>query len=402
MKLNKTIVKKAEHKPKNYKLADAMGLYLFVTQKGKYWRFDYRYAKKRKTLALGVYPDISLDNARDALYHARKALRDGFDPSLQRKIVKSMKSTSAENSFKAIALEWLAKQTWVERHYKTVEGRFHNHIFPHIGSRPISEITISEMMIILNQIEDKGIYETAHRVRGLCSQVFEYAIRTDRAENDPAVHLRKALKPVSVTNFAAITDPIEVGGLLRAIEEYTGNFVTQSALSLAPYVFLRPGELRYAEWKEFNFETNEWIIPAIRMKKKRIHIVPLTQQMLEILFKLRKLTGEEKFLFPSIRSKDRPLSENTINGALRRLGYTKEEMTGHGFRATASTLLHDSGKYKSDWIEMQLSHSEKNTAKKPYNRAQYLTHRKKMMQEYSDYLCFLRDGADVIQITQSN
>lgn len=398
MKLNKTIVKKAEHRSKSYKLADGMGLYLLVTPKSKYWRFDYRYEKKRKTLALGVFPEISLDDARDALYHARKALREGIDPSLQRKITRNIKSTSAENTFEAIALEWLAKQVWVERHYGTIEGRFRNHIFRHIGNRPISEITAHEVYSLLAVIEDKGFIETAHRVKGLCSQVFEFAINSGRLEHNPAIRLGKSLKKVSVTSFPAITDPVEVGGLLRAIDGYTGHFITQCALSLAPYVFLRPGELRHAEWKEFNFETNEWLIPENRMKMKRDHIVPLTRQMLSILFELRKLTGDGKYLFPSIRTTDKPISDNTINGALRRLGYTKDEMCGHGFRATASTLLNETGKYRPDWIEMQLAHSEKNTSRAPYNRAKYLPHRKKMMQEYSDYLCQLRDGADIIKL----
>ncbi len=398
MKLNKTIVKKAEHKTKSYKLTDGYGLYLLVAPTGKYWRFDYRYEKKRKTFAIGVYPEISLDEARDAHYQARKLLREDVDPSLHKKITRNIKSTSAENTFEAIALEWLAKQVWAERHYSTIKGRFRNHIFRHIGSRPISEITIPEMVALLNEIEGKGFHETAHRVRGLCSQVFEYAILTGRAVHDPAAKLGKTLKEVTVTHFPAITDPVEVGGLLRAIDGYTGGFVTQCALLLAPYVFLRPSELRFAEWKEFDFEKKEWLIPAPRMKMKRDHIVPLTTQMLEILFELKKLTGEGKLLFPSIRTTDKPISDNTVNAALRRLGYAKDEMCGHGFRATASTLLNETGKYRSDWIEMQLSHSEQDTVRKPYNRAKYMKHRKKMMREYSDYLCQLRDGADVIKL----
>jgi len=399
MKLTTIAIKNANPKSKPYKLTDGMGLYLLVKTTGKYWRYDYRFANKRKTLALGTFPKVSLKEARDAHYQARKLLDSGVDPSHERKIVKSMKLYQAGNTFAAIALEWLdtKKPSWVNSHYVSVKGRLDNHVLQHIGNRPITEITAPELLMMIKRIESRGIYETAHRVRSVCSQVFRYAIVTGRAKLDPAAELIGSLTSVKPQGFAAITDPQKLGELLRVINGYSGDFITKCALKLAPLVFVRPTELRHAEWNELNFEKNEWLIHAKKMKMNADHIVPLSKQAIDILQEIRELTGDGKYVFPSIRSKSRPMSENTINAALRRLGYTKEEVTGHGFRATASTLLNEQD-INSDWIEMQLAHAERNKVRAAYNRAKYLPQRKKMMQEYSDYLYSLRDGAEVIEL----
>ncbi len=399
MKLTAIAIKNAKPREKPYKIADGMGLYLLIKPKGKYWRYDYRYLKKRKTLAFGKFPDVSLQEARESHYQARKLLTGGVDPSHERKVVKSMKLYQAGNTFAAIAFEWLdtKKPSWVDSHFTSVKGRLENHALDHIGNRPITEITAPELLMMIKRIEAQGFYETAHRVRSVCSQVFRYAIITGRAKLDPAASLIGSLVPVEVTSFAAITDPIKLRELLRVIDGYSGDFITRSALRLAPLVFLRPKELRSAEWKEFNFDKSEWLIPAKKMKMKADHIVPLSKQAIEILEEVKKLTGNERYVFPSVRSKSRPMSENTVNAALRRMDYTKEEVTGHGFRATASTLLNEQG-YNFDWIEVQLAHAERNKVRAAYNRAKYLPQRKKMMQEYSDYLYQLRDGADVIKL----
>ena len=387
MNLTATAVKNAKPRNKQYKISDGHGLYLLVKTTGKYWRYDYRFEQKRKTLALGVYPDVTLREARDKHFEARKALLDEIDPALQRRINKSIRVKQVENSFEVIALEWLDKKQhgWVESHYQSVKQRLHNHILPHIGNNPVSEINAPELLSLLKILETKGHYETAHRVRSICSQIFRYAIVTGRAERDPAADLIGALTTVKATSFAAITKPEEITGLLRAIEDYSGDMVTQCALRLAPLVFVRPGELRHAEWSEIDLKKNEWIIPAEKMKMKSDHIVPLSKQSLVILKEINALTGDGKYVFPSIRSRSRPMSENTVNAALRRMGFTREEMTGHGFRTMASTLLNEQG-YNTDWIETQLAHAERNKIRAAYNRAKYLPQRKKMMQDWADYL----------------
>lgn len=398
MKLTAISIKNAKSREKPYKLTDGMGLYLLIKPIGKYWRYDYRYNRKRKTIALGKYPDISLKDARESHFEAKKLLNSGVDPSHERKIKKSMKLYQAGNIFSSIAFEWLdiKKSSWVDSHFISVKGRLDNHVLDYIGNRPIAEITAPELLMLIKRIEAKGLNETAHRVRSVCSQIFRYAIITGRAELDPAASLIGSLAIVEVTSFAAITDPFKLGELLRVIDDYSGDYITKCALKLAPLVFLRPKELRHAEWSEINFDKAEWLIPAKKMKMKADHIVPLSIQAVLILQEIKQLTGGEKYVFPSVRSKSRPMSENTINGALRRMGYTKDEVTGHGFRATASTLLNEQG-YNFDWIEVQLAHAERNKVRAAYNRAKYLPQRKKMMQEYSNYLYQLRDGANVIQ-----
>ena len=400
MKLTAIAIKGAKPKDKPYKLMDGAGLYLLIDKAGrKYWRYNFRYLGKHKTLSIGVYPDFSLKEARERHQQARRMIADGIDPTFQKKVEKALKLEQSENSFEAISLEWLNKQrpVWAKTHSDNVEGRLRNYVFPHIGNRPIIDITAPELLTMLREIEKLGFNETAHRVRSVCGQVFRYAIVTGRADRDPSTDLKGALTAVKGSSFSALTDPKEIGGLLRAIEDYSGDIVTKCALKLAPLVFVRPGELRHAEWSEFNFESNEWLIPGEKMKMKADHIVPLSEQSVAVLLEIQTVTGEGKYVFPSIRSSSRSMSENTVNAALRRMGYTKEEMTGHGFRAMASTLLNEQG-FAEDWIETQLAHAQRNKVRAAYNRAKYLPQRKTMMQHWADYLGSLQTGGDVVPI----
>ncbi|MFN7097308.1 MAG: tyrosine-type recombinase/integrase, partial [Gammaproteobacteria bacterium] len=364
------------------------GLYLQVNPNGsKYWRFKYRYADKEKKLAFGVYPDVSLADARDKRDAARKLVANDVDPGLNKQIAKRTAKLAVENSFQAIAVEWYAKfsKKWVPSHGERIFRRLEKDVFPWLGKRPIHEIKAPELLALLRRIESRGAIESAHRTNQNCGQVFRYAIATGRAERDISSDLRGALAPVITKHHASIVDPTAIGELLRTINDYRGYFVTKCALQLAPLVFVRPGELRHAEWSEFNFETNEWRIPAEKMKMRETHIVPLSNQAIEILQEVYAITGDSKYVFPSIRSHARPMSENTVTAALRRLGYTKDEMTGHGFRSMASTLLNEQG-WNRDVIERQLAHAERNSIRAAYNYAEYLPERRKMMQHWADYL----------------
>ncbi len=399
MKLTVLAIKKAQPRAKSYKMSDGLGLYVLVNPKGrKLWRFNYRYNRKYKTLSLGIFPDLGLKAAREAHQTARKLLAQGRDPHLEKQLHKAVGSSAwmAGDNFQGIALEWLAQQRpiWTNSHYQTVQYRLHHYVFPTLGTRPIIEINAPELLLILRNIEQLGFYETAHRVRSVCGQVFRYATITGRAERDPSADLKEALVPVQAQSFAALTDPTAVGGLLRAISDYSGDLVTRCALQLAPLVFVRPSELRKAEWSEMRLPQAEWFIPAAKMKMRREHIVPLSRQALLILAQLYPHTGSGKYVFPCARQPssahrhtqaERPMSENTVNASLRRLGYTKSEMTGHGFRAMASTLLNEHG-VNWDWIETQLAHCERNKVRAAYNRARYLPQRKIMMQQWADYL----------------
>jgi integrase len=390
-KLTAAEVKGAKFTGKACKLTDGDGLYLLVNGAGKYWRYDFRFLKRRKTLAIGVYPDVSLQEARKRLLEARIKISEGIDPCELRKITKINKLESAENSFKEIALYWFEKQTWTEGHRRTVKMRLENNVYPFIGDKPVKDITAQDVLLICRRIEARGAIETAHRVKSICSQVMRYCVACGLIPNDPCRDLTNALTPVKVKHMASITDPGQIGVLLKSIEDYKGNEVTRLALQLAPLVFVRPGELRKAEWSEFDFEQALWKIPAEKMKMKSPHIVPLSTQALESLDILKLLTGSEKYVFPSIRTKSRPMSENTVNAALRRLGYTKEELTGHGFRSMFSTRFHEMG-WPSHLIEKQLAHKEGNSVKAAYNFAEYLPIRKVMMQAWADYLDDLRNN----------
>jgi integrase len=399
MPLTDTAIRNAKLQNKQYKLTDEKGMYLLVNKAGKYFRLDYRFAGKRKTLALGVYPGVKLVEAREKRDDARKLIANGIDPGQVRKVQKSIQIEQTENSFEAIAREWHGKYSsnWADSHAKKIIRRFELYIFPWLGPRPIAEITPPELLAVLRRVESKGILETAHRAQQNCGQVFRYAIATGRAERDPSADLRGALAPVKHGRMATITDPKKIGELLRAIDGYEGTTVTKCALKLAPLVFVRPGELRHAEWAEVDLDKAEWRIPAEKMKMKNPHIVPLSSEAVEVLCEILPITGQGQYVFPSVRTNSRPMSENTILAALRRLGYTKEEMTGHGFRAMVSTVLHEQG-WPSDIIERQLAHAERNSIKAAYNHAQHLLERRKMMQAWADYLDVLRIGGKVIPL----
>lgn len=367
---------------KTGRLSDGQGLYLLVKSKGKgWWRFDYRINGKRKCLSMGTYPDVSLSAARDKRAEARKLVAQNIDPSEQRK--KEKQARTGADTFESVARLWVTAQAadWSDGHAKRVLGRLEKDVFPVIGSKPAGEVTAADMIALVRRIEARGATYTANRARRDCSKVFGFAIAHGDAERDPAADIKGAMSATKTKHFASITDPKAVGGLLRAIDGFDGHFVTKCALQLAPLVFVRPGELRSAEWSEIDFEKAEWRIPADKMKSRRVHIVPLSTQAIGILQELHKLTGQGRYLFPSVRTDSRPMSENTLNAALRRLGYTKDEMTAHGFRSMASTLLNEQG-YNFDWIERQLAHAEKNSVRAAYNYADYLQERKQMMQEW--------------------
>jgi integrase len=381
---------------KRKKLADGGGMYLLVTPTGKYWRLDYRFAGKRKTLALGVYDDVSLKRARDKRHEARVSLDKKIDPAMQKKATKKAEA----NSFEAVAREWYEKQqpTWKPNHARTVISRLERDVFPWLGSTPVADIEAPALLTLLKRIEKRGAIETAHRIKSICGQVFRYAIATGRAQRDPVPDLRGALRPVKQGSMATITNPKRVGELMRAIQSFKGTFQVQCALQIAPYVFVRPTELRHAEWTEFDLDAAQWNIPAEKMKMGRPHIVPLASQVVAILRELQPFSGGDKYLF-SGRDKTRPMSDGTINACLRRLSFGSNEIVGHGFRGMASTLLHGQG-WKSDIIERQLAHIEGNSVKAAYNHAEYLPERIKLMQHWADYLDGLRDGADVININR--
>lgn len=387
MPLTDTAIRNAKAKKKPYKLSDEKGLYLLVNKAGKYFRFDYRYAGKRKTIALGVYPDVKLADAREKRDDSRRLLQNYVDPAQYRKETKAMQKEQAVNSFEAVAQEWFTKNKhiWTEGHSKTIIRRLELNIFPWLGTRPVAAITAPELLAALRRIESRGALETAHRVKQICGQVLRYAIATGRAERDPSADLRGALPPTKSKQMATIIDPKKIGELLRAIDGYEGHLITKCALRLAPLVFVRPGELRQAEWSEINYEQAEWKIPAEKMKMGFPHIVPLATQAVELLKEIEPLTGRGRYVFPSLRTTERPMSNNTVLAALRRLGYAKEEMSSHGFRAMASTVLHEQG-WLSDIIERQLAHTERNSIKAAYNHAQHLPERRKMMKAWADYL----------------
>ena len=394
MSLTDTVIKHAKPKSTDYKVADEKGMYLFVTKTGgKYFRLDYRFLGKRKTLALGVYPETSLKEAREKRDEARKLLNDSIDPLEAKKAKKLLLVTEANNSFQIIAAEWYEKMKgkFSESHAHRKWYYLERDVFPTFGNTPIKNITARELLALLEKIQARGAIDVAHRVKGLCGEVFRYGIHTGRCDRDPTQDLKGVLVPQRNKNMATITDPKGVGGLLRAIDGYTGDFVTKCALKLTPYVMLRPGEVRHAEWSEIDFEKKQLRIAAEKMKMRRIHIVPLAEQAIAILKQIQAVTGQGKYVFPSVRSKDRAMSENTINAALRRMGFTKEEMTAHGFRGMASTLLHENG-FKSDVIEAQLAHAERNKVKAAYNHAEYLAERTDMMQWLADHLDSLRQS----------
>lgn len=394
MALTELQIRSAKAAEKPIKLFDSGGLYLLVNPNGgRWWRLKYRYGGKERGISLGVYPTVSLKLARGNRDEARRLIAQGVDPSAQRKASK----LSRHETFRVIAEEWLAlhAKKLAPVTFNKARWMISEFVYPRLGSRPIDEITPPDLLAALRAIESRGKHETAHRTKQRVGQIFRYAIATGRAARDIAADLRGALAPVITKNHAAITEPTAIGQLLRAIDGYTGQPVTHAALKLAPLVFVRPGELRQAEWSEINLDAAEWRIPAQRMKMRELHIVPLSKPAVEILNELRPLTGRGRYVFPSVRTGDRPISENTINAALRRLGYSNDEMTGHGFRAMASTCLNEQG-WHPDVIELQLAHAERNKVRAAYNRATRLAERRKMMQAWAEYLDALRSGAHVL------
>lgn len=401
MSLTDTVARNAKPREKPYKISDAHGLYLQVEPSGsKLWRLKYRFNDKEKRLSFGAYPVVTLAHARERQLEARRLLGTGVDPGEYKKQTRRSAVVASANTFEAIAREWFLRfsSVWAKSHSSKVLLRLENELLPWLGSRPIALIEAVELLESIRRTEARGARETAHRCLGYCGQIFRYAIATGRAKHNPAADLRGALPPVRSTHFASITDPNAVGGLLRAIDGYHGSLVTRCALRLAPLTFVRPGELRKAEWPHVDLVGAEWQIPGERMKMGKDLIVPLSRQAMDVLRELHPLTGHCQFLFPGVQRAHRPMSENTVNAGLRRLGYTGDEMTGHGFRAMARTILDEVLGYRVEWIEAQLAHEVRDPNGTAYNRTAFLQGRREMMQGWADYLDDLRVPKDVIVV----
>jgi integrase len=402
MALTDTFVKNVKHTgaTSGDKYTDGRAMYLLVNAVGKYWRMNYRFADKRKTLALGVYPDVGLAKARARREKAREQLADGIDPATAKREEKQAQADAAANTFEAVARVWLTKTA--SKRADVTQSRIttllEKDIFPFIGSMPISTIKPRDVLDkAVRKIEARGSIDTSHRAKQICGQIFRYAVAVGLAERDVTTDLRGALAAIPESHFAAITEPKQAGELMRSIFDYGGHPYTIAALKLTPLVFVRPGELRTAEWAEIDLDAAEWRIPANKMKMKVDHLVPLSIQAVEILRGLQPITGHGKYVFPSLRTGERPMSENTINAALRGMGYSKEVHTAHGFRATARTIMDEVLGERVDLIEHQLAHAVKDPNGRAYNRTAHLPARRVMMQKWADYLDKLRVGADVIQ-----
>ncbi|MDR1946039.1 MAG: integrase arm-type DNA-binding domain-containing protein [Desulfovibrio sp.] len=392
MPLTNTAIRAVRPAEKPQKLFDGNGLFLFVAPSGlKSWRLKYYYHGTEKLLTLGQYPLLSLREAREKAADAKKTLGSGADPSTEKKI----QAQKTQNTFEAVAREWhdKRKSAWTECYGDDVLERLVSNIFPFIGSRPVHEITPPEMLGILRKIEGRGAHYQANRIRETCSLIFRYAIATGRAERDTAADLRGALQTHVTTARAAITDPNEVGGLLRAIDAYTGHFVTKCGLQLLALTFLHPGEVRLGEWAEIDLDEKLWRIPAKRMKMRQDHLVPLSSQSCAVLAELQALTGNGRLMLPGLRSPECAISDATFIAALRRMGFEQDEMCAHGFRSMASTILNEQG-YSADVIEKQLAHNPRDRIRGIYNRAEYLPERRKMMQEWADYLSSLKEKSE--------
>jgi len=396
-----TAVKLAALKPRDviYRVADAAGLCIEVRPDGgRSWRYRYRFAGSARMLSLGTYPQVSLAEARKRRDEARTMLAEGIDPSEQRKAAKAAEVERGTNSFETIAREWFErlKPSWDEAHAEKIIARLKRDVFPWLGGRPIAELTAPDVLTVLRRIEARGSLETAHRALGNCGQVFRYAVATGRCASDPTRDLRGALPPIKGGHFAAVTDPAKVGPLLRAIHGYHGTLPVQCALKLAPLVFVRPGELRRARWADIDLEAAEWRFHV--SKTDTGHVVPLATQAVDILRELHALTGRNDFVFPGARTNGRPMSDNAILAALRRMGVGKDEMSGHGFRAMARTILDEVLGFRPDFIEHQLAHAVRDPNGRAYNRTAHLDERRKMMQAWADWLDEQRLGADVIPL----
>jgi len=393
-------ISSAKPAAKAFNLSDGQGLFLTVQPNGsKLWKMSFRYLDKQKTLHFGLWPDVGLADARSRRDEARRMIAAGLDPSIAKKRARVAAKVAASNTFKDVAEEWVQK---CER-----EGRAEITLskirwllgmaYPLIGSLPISAITPQEVLAVLRKVESDGRYESARRMRSVLSRVFRYGVATVRCQKDVASDLRGAIATPRVTHLAAITNPVKVGGLLRAIDGYEGQTVTRFALKLSPHLFVRPGELRQAQWNEFDCDKAVWNLSAERMKMRRPHRVPLTRQVLELIDELRDHTGHRDYLFPCMGNPKRPMSENAVNQALRRLGYSPQEMTAHGFRAMAATLLNEMGIWNPDAIEKQLAHLDASAVRRAYTRGEYWDERVRMMQHWSDHLDELRDAGKILR-----
>ena len=400
MALTVTAINAAKARDKAYKLADSLGLYLLVAPSGgRLWRMNYRFLGRQKTLSFGNYPDVSLAKAREKRSEAREALADGRDPAEVRKEKVREQRAKAEETFRAIADEWFSRLALEGRAPKTLQKMrwLLDLSYPLIGNRPIADLTAPELLEVLRKLEVRGRYETANRLRSTFGTIFRYAIVTGRAQRGVSADLRGALITPKTQHRAAILEPKALGGLLRAVDAHEGQPTVRIALKMLPHMFPRPGELRMAEWKEFDLEMAVWTIPAEKTKMRRPHKVPLTDQVLAMIAELAPITGDGKFLFPSIRSVERPITDNTLNAALRRLGFGKEEVSAHGFRATASTLLNEMGKWHPDAIERQLAHVESSDVRRAYARGTHWDERVKMMRHWSNYLDSLQIGGTILK-----
>jgi integrase len=404
MPISDTKARNAKGRETQYKLFDSNGLHLLVMPNGsKYWRMKYRYEGKEKTLALGTYPAVSLLQARGKTLEARQAIAQGIDPGQQKKAQRRT-GAATENSFEAVAREWYGKYlpTWTPGHAVTIMSRLERDVFPWLGQQPIRAIEPPDVLRVLRRVESRGALESAHRIKTLCGQVFRYAVATGRADRDPTADLKGALPPAEVKHQAAITDPGKFADLLRAIDTYEGGFVVKCALQFQALTFVRPGELRNAQWSEIDLDAEQWNIPGEKMKLKQPHIVPLSAQTLHILKELHPLTGRGPYVFPNGRTLARPMSENAVLVALRTMGYTKEQMTGHGFRAAARTMLDEVLQQRVDLIEHQLAHAVRDPNGRAYNRTAHLEARRGMMQLWADYLEGLKSGAKVLPMIKNN
>jgi integrase len=392
MPLNDPTIKNAKPRDKAYKLSDEKGLYLEVAPSGgKWWRLKYRFAGKEKRLSLGTYPDVGLKLARERRDEARKMVTDGIDPSMHRQATKAARSNQAANSFEVIAREWhQQRHELTPKHAANLMARLERDIFPWLGNRPVMEITAPEVLAVLRRMTHRGATESAHRAKCTISQIMRFAVATGRAERDPCPDLKGALPKAVKTHFPSITEPAKVGALLRQLDGYEGTYPVSCALRLAPLLFCRPGELRQAKWEQIDFDSGSWRF--LVTKTNVDHLVPLSSQAIAILRELQPLTGNGTYLFPSSRTNTRPMSDNTVLSALRRLGIPKEEMVGHGFRAMARTLLAEELHFKSEVIEHQLSHCVSDALGGAYNRTKFLKDRIAMMQTWADYLDTLKDS----------
>lgn len=402
MALTDTTARSAKPAEKQFKLADEKGLFLLITPAGgKYWRMKYRYAAKEKTLALGVYPEVSLKEARIARDDARKLLSNGVDPGALKKAEKVARIAAAGNSFKAVSLEWLVKQAprWSQRHHERVTRRLEQYAYNDLGSLPVSEVKAPTVLAVLRKLESKRTLHTAAKVRQAIGQVMRYAVATGRAEYDPTASLKGAIETYAVKHMASVTDPKHVGALLRMFDAFDGTHTVHSALRLAPLLFARPGELRQMRWADLDMDAGLWLLDRGSMKMRRDHVVPLSAQAKAIIEGMRPFSGHLEYVFPNARDPKRAMSDAAVNAGMRRLGIdTQNELTGHGFRAMARTILRERLKFDAEIIECQLSHVKQGSLGGAYDRTQFLDDRIKMMQAWANYLDDLKAGGKVLRM----